>query len=167
MCDFVSWIEHEEQVLFLTTDHLKDKKGRELKERIGSDINGHGAIREYYDIGQGVGTERECTDFSTPDNFPPVIVEAIKQGKMRGFGHPEGLLCALAWAEYEKVRDAARAEYEKVCAPARAEYVKLHDAAWAEYEKVRDAARAEYEKVCAPAFWDLFADKRNRAEAWK
>jgi len=45
-----------------------------------------------------------------------------------------------AWAEYEKVRDAALAKYGKV-----------RDAARAEYEKVCGPARAEYEKVCGPA----------------
>ena len=59
---------------------------------------------------------------------------------------------APAWAEYEKVCDAARAEYEKVRAPAKAEYEKVRAPAWAEYEKVRDAARAEYEKVCDAAW---------------
>ncbi len=51
------------------------------------------------------------------------------------------LRVAPAWAEYEKVREAAWAEYKKV-----------REAALAEYEKVREAARAEYEKVRAPAW---------------
>jgi hypothetical protein len=66
-----------------------------------------------------------------------------------------------AWAEYEKVHDAALAEYEKVSDAAWAEYHKVHDAAWAEYEKVRDAAWAEYHKVSAPA-WAEFVAKLSK-----
>jgi hypothetical protein len=54
---------------------------------------------------------------------------------------------APAWAEYEKVRDAAWAEYEKVRVPAWDEYEKVRVPAWAEYRKVRVPAWAEYEKV--------------------
>ena len=51
---------------------------------------------------------------------------------------------ALAWAEYEKVRDSAWAEYKKACDSARAEYKKACDSALAEYKKACDSARAEF-----------------------
>ena len=56
-----------------------------------------------------------------------------------------------AWAEYNKVCDAAQAEFNKVRDPAWAEYCKVRDSAQAEYSKVRDPARAEYNKVCDAA----------------
>ena len=67
--------------------------------------------------------EKERTDFSSPSNFPAVIVRAIKRGAFAGMGTPQGLLNQPAWAEYEKIRQQA--------------------------------------------FWGLFADIKNRAEAWK
>ena len=164
MCEFVSWIElkkplvtdNDDLVLFLTTDHLKDKKGRKTAKRRGNDINGHGAIREYYDLPPGAGADKECTDFSTPDNFPAQIVDAIKDGKMRGFGLDHGLLTPAALAEYDKVRQSALAEYRKVERPALAEY-----------KKVEQPALAEHIKVQQHTFWGLFKKQENRAEAWR
>jgi len=190
MCQFVSWIEKDGAVLFLTGKQVyHTKRGKELREytKHTDELVGHGAIRWFYNIDGG--TDKECDDFSSPKRFPSVIVEAIKGGEMRGMGTPNGLLtrkayaeylkvCAAAYAEYEKVSEPALAEYEKVsepayteyrkvCAAASAEYDKVRDAAWAEYDKVRDAAWAEYEKVIDAAFWDLFDDPKNRTEAWK
>ena len=70
---------------------------------------------------------------------------------------------APAYAEYERVRDAAYAEYKRVTAPAyaeykrvtapaEAEYKRVRDAAYAEYKRVRDAAYAEYERVRDAAY---------------
>lgn len=70
------------------------------------DYIGHGATRLFYDNFEG-GEERECTDFSTPENFPDEIVTALKKGEFRGLGLSSQLLIKTAWAEYE-------AEYEKV-----------------------------------------------------
>ena len=83
-----------------------------------------------------------------------------------------------AWAEYKKVQGQAYAEYKKVQGQAYAEYNKVQDQALAEYEKVRDQALAEYKKVrgqayaeyrnvTQSAFWSLFANPDNRAEAWR
>ena len=64
---------------------------------------------------------------------------------MRGLGLPRELLSKSAWAEYEKIQQPALAEYRKIQQP----------------------ALAEYNKILQPAFWDLFADVKNRSEAWK
>ena len=163
MCEFVSWIEHKDKVYFLTGDHVfNTPRGEMLRDWIGDkgipldDYVGHGAIRFYYELDDKIGTQRECTDFSSPANFPAVIVDAIKQGKMRGLAAPEQLLTESALAEYEKVEQPAWAEYEKV-----------RQSAWAEYEKVEQSAWAEYLKVKQSAFGDLFADVNNRAEVWR
>ena len=192
MCDFISWIEHQGDIYFLTNQELNTKEGRELKEYLGTafydDIKGHGAIDRYWGL-KDKGIHGECTDFSTPDNFPPVIVEAIKKGLFEGIGAAEGILTPTAWAEYkkaeqavwaeyEKVQQAAMAEYKKVQQPAIAEYEKVQQPAWAEYEKVQQpawaeykrveqAVWAEYEKVQQAAFWALARDKKNRTEVWK
>ena len=173
MCEFVSWIEvvdgEEKMLLYLTAKDLRSSKGRKLKERIGDDINGHGAIREFYDlvskygiVDSKYGIDRECSDFSTPDNFPAEIVTAIKAGEFRGFGAPEELLCGTAWAEYSKVCGTALAECRKVCVPAWAEYSKVCGTALAEYRKVCGTARAEYSKVCDAAWAEY---KKVRAPA--
>ena len=126
MCDFISWIEVGGNIFFLTSDDLHSRKGWELKKHLGSqyteDVKGHGAIKWFFDM-EGKGKHKECTDFSTPSNFPPEIVVAIKAGKFRGIGIAKQLLKTPAWAEYEKVK--------------------------------------------ASAFWNLFADPKNRTKAWE
>ena len=157
MCQFVSWIEKDGAVLFLTGKQVyHTKRGKELRDytKNTGDMVGHGAIRWFYEIDGG--KDIECTDFRSPSNFPAVIIEAIKGGEMRGMGTPNGLLTRKAYAEYLKV-----------CAAAYTEYLKVSAAAWAEYEKVRNAASAEYEKVIDAAFWDLFDDPRNRRKKWR
>ena len=74
-----------------------------------------------------------------------MIVRAIKRGEFRGFGTPPGLLSQPALAEYEKIEQQALAEYEKI----------------------EQQALAEYEKIEQQAYWDLFANPDNRAEAWR
>ena len=151
MCQFVSWIEHKDKVYFLTGEQIfNTPRGQMLRDWIGDkgipsdDYVGHGAIRFYYELDDKIGRQKECTDFSSPVNFPSVIVDAIKQGKMRGLATPIQLLTKSAWAEYLKVRQSA----------------------WAEYLKVEQSAWAEYQKVIQSVFWDLFLDVNNRAEVW-
>ena len=159
MCEFISWIEKNNEILFLDYhDIYETKRGKELREFCVNpdDLVGHGAIRHYYSIVGG--KERECTDFSSPKNFPPKIVAAIKAGKFAGLGVSEQLLNepALAeykkieqsaWAEYKKIKQPAWAEYKKIEQSARAEYKKIKQPAWAEYEKIKQSALAEYEKI--------------------
>ncbi len=98
MCEFVSWIEKKEgdkvKVYFLTGKQIfASPRGEAFRKWSGNqdDYTGHGAIRFYYDF-EG-GENKECTDFSMPDNFPDVIVRAIKRGDMAGFkAMPTGLL---------------------------------------------------------------------------
>jgi hypothetical protein len=155
MCEFISWIEHNNDIYFLTSRELQTKEGRELKKYLDAqyyeDIKGHGAIDKYYGL-KGKGTHKECDDFSTPNNFPGAIVQTIKTGKFEGVGIAKGILTQSAYAEYEKVRQAAEAEYEKVRQAAYAEYEKVRQSAYAEYEKVRQAAEAEYQKVRHAAY---------------
>ena len=156
MSDFLSWIEKpstvkgKPDIYFLTAKQVfHTRKGKLLQKELAGDYIGHSAIRFYYDLPDTIGRhnlfDKESTNFSSPANFPAVIVRAIKRGDFAGMGTPKGLLCQPAWAEYEKIRQQA----------------------YAEYEKIRQQALAEYEKIRQPAFWDLFAINENRAEAWK
>lgn len=115
MCEFISWIEKNNEILFLDYhDIYETKRGKELREFCVNpdDLVGHGAIRHYYSIVGG--KERECTDFSSPKNFPPKIVAAIKAGKFAGLGVSEQLLNEPALAEYQKIQQPAWAEYQKI-----------------------------------------------------
>ena len=149
MCERYSWIEKDGNVLFLTPDQVyNSKRGRELRKHTKDpqDYHGHGAIRFYYNLENG--KEKECEDFSTPDNFPPVLAEAIKSGIMWGFGITNEMLVILTQ-------------------PARAEYEKIEQQALAEYKKIEQPARAEYEKIRQQAFSKIFADPQNRIECWR
>jgi len=111
MCEFISYIEKgrgkNKKTYFLTGEQVFNSvRGTALQEYTKSkdDLTGHGAIRWFYEL-EG-GTERECTDFSKPDNFPTEIVEAIKKGEMRGFPFPRGLLSTPLDADYTAKCDA-------------------------------------------------------------
>jgi len=158
MCEFISWIEHDGKNWFLTKNEINSDKGKELIEFCGrtEDLVGHGAIRKYY--GFKGGFNRECTDFSTPENFPKEIVQALKDGLFEGLGLPLKILTTSAkaeydkiilsaWAEYDKIRQAAWAEYDKIEQPAKAEYDKIVQPAKAEYDKIVQPAKAEYDKI--------------------
>ena len=150
MCEFISWIELDGKNYFLTKKELATKDGRMLKKYLGSqyavDVVGHGAINRYYHL-DGRGIHRECIDFSSPDNFPPEIVKAIKKGLFKGMGVCPQILTQPAMAEYEKIQQQAMAEYRKIEQPAWAEYRKIQQQAMAEYEKIEQPAWAEYRKI--------------------
>ena len=116
MCEFISWYESNGEVLFLTGDDVfNTKRGRELQKYSKEDLCGHGAIVFYYDIRDtGKLIPKECTDFSSPKNFPDEIVAAIKAGKMRGLDISFSLLSDAALEEYKKMEEAAWAEYKKI-----------------------------------------------------
>lgn len=145
MCEFISWIETKDKIYFLTKKQMDSPRGEALKLRFPGEgeLIGHSAIRAYYEI--DTGEEKECTDFSSPDNFHPEIVTAIKRGEFRGMATPKQLLTEQALAEYEKILQPA----------------------WDEYAKIRQPARAEYEKILQQAFWDLFEIPENRTELWR
>jgi hypothetical protein len=175
MCEFVSWIEEDGAVLFLTTNDIYNaKRGKELQKycKNKEDYAGHGAIRFFYNIPE-YGYNKECTDFSSPTNFPPEIAEAIKLGLM-SFDRPYALLCDEARVEYNKTRAKALAKYEKT----RNEAEKTYNEAWTKYEKTRTEALPQYEKTydevwtkyvktCNTKFWALFSVKENRAKPWQ
>jgi len=179
MCEFVSWIEKDDDIIFLTGDDVfRSKRGKALQKYCQSydDLPGHGAIRWYYNFTGG--HNRECTDFTTPDNFPPEIVKAIKSGEMRGLGVSHQLLTHLAWAEFDKITHLARGKFDKIKRAALAEFDKIRRAAWGyfdkikraalpEYNKIERAAWAEFDKIRQPVFWDMFKNKKNRAVNWR
>ena len=193
MCQQFSWIIKDKKVVFLTAkDVFHSKRGRELRKHTTytEDWHGHGAIRWFYSfVG---GKDYECTDFSTPDNFPASMVKAIKLGHMWEFGITQDMHVMLkqpalaeytkikqqAWAEYEKIERQAWAEYEKIKQPAWAEYTKIKQQAWAEctkikqpawveYTKIEQQALAEYTKIEQAAWAEAWSDTKNRIASWR
>ncbi len=167
MCDFVSWIEKDGKVYFLTANQIfNTAKGKALQQYCGSsdDYVGHGAIREYYGLSSYFEGNRECTDFSTPANFPPEIAKAIKDGKFRGLGAPAQLITqdALVGITLNSQYTKAQAEWDKSW--------DERDRDWAKWNKARDErdkAWVKWDKVHNQTFWDLFADVNNRNPAWR
>jgi len=181
MCEFVSWVEHEDKLYYLTANLLNTKEGRDLKKFLGTayaeDIKGHGAIEHYFGI---KGKHCECTDFSSPNNFPAEIVKAMKSGAFRGIGIPDEsqVLTKKAYADYLSKRDALYADYQSKRAPLDADYLSKRapldadylskrDALYADYQSKRDPIYADYQSKRADLFWDMFMDKKNRVKAWK
>ena len=181
MCEFISWIEKRDKVFFLTGKQVFHTRiGKEvIQKQCGlDDYTGHGAIRLFYGLEQDEGMDKECTDFSTPDNFPAAIVRAIKKGDMRGLGTAVQLLSELAWVEHERIEQSAWVEYKKIVQPALAKCERIEHStlvehkrivllAWVEYERTWRPALVEYKKTVQQVFWDLFAILENRNYAWK
>ena len=149
MCEFISWKEYKDEILFLTDDDLDTEKGKELVAYLGcaywDDIPGHGAINYYFNLTPDNGLEKEITDFTDISQFPPQIVEAIKACKFKRIGLSLSLLTKPALADYEKIEQAA----------------------WVDYMKINQAAWADYEKINQAAFWKLFSNPKNRIECWR
>jgi hypothetical protein len=172
MCDFISWIEKDGKIYYLDKHCLLTKEGKELRKYLGdhfeNDIKGHGAIDRYWGL-KGKGVHKECTDFSTPENFPKVIVDALLNGDLIGIGIPYTfqVLNKSAYDKYKKVRNSEYDEYLKVEDLAYDEYLKVRDLAYDKYEKVRDSIYDKYEKVEKNTFWEIFLKKEKRSRNWK
>jgi hypothetical protein len=194
MCHFVSWIEKDKDIYFLTANDLNTPEGRKLKKYLGDqyweDIMGHGAIRQYYGLSEGIN--KECTDFSNPKHLPDEIVKAIKCGAFRGIAIPDEpgqFLLSKPLADYEAKRDALDADYEAKRDPLYADFRAKRDPLYADYEAKRDALDADYEEKRAQLyadykaqrdaldsdyeakrhdlFWDIFSKQQNRKKIWR
>lgn len=82
MCEFVSWIEKDGQVLFLTSKDVNSSYGRkELEGCLDNDFIGHGAIRRFYSF-QG-GVDKENRNFWNGE-LPPEVKAAWNSGELDG-----------------------------------------------------------------------------------
>jgi len=150
MCNgFGAIVDKDLNLYFIEPDSDGDVSHSGILERLGWADNPNQHLRRFVRV--------ECRDWTIAsfrfdeNSTLPGWVENNRQEIQDKVGKTVAL-CAPAWAEYDKVRDAAWAEFEKVCAPAWAEYDKVRAPAWAEFEKVCSPAWAEYEQVCAPAY---------------
>ena len=158
MCEFISWIEKNGEIFYLTSEDLQGKSFLKFKKENSNwkkDIAGHGTIELFYPESKN-GKHKECTNFSNPSNFPEIIVKTIKAGKFRGIGICLDVLNKSALDKYEKIEQSAWKEYEKIEQPARKEY-----------EKIEQSARKEYEKIKQEMFWKIIKNPKNRKKIWK
>src|SRR3990167_608842 len=115
MCEFLSLVRVVKKDYFLTKAQMDSPQGQQvLKLRFPGEgeLLGHSAIRAYYEIDGGA--ELELTDFSSPDNFPDIIVRVIKRGDFRGVAQPQALLSPSAWKQYQAAKDTAEKQYQAV-----------------------------------------------------
>lgn len=93
---FLSWVEFDGRVYFLTLNDLNTNEGRELRRTLGDrffdDIGQHGSIMAFYHLPVHC---RHCVenDFSSPDRFPLEIIAAMTRGGFAGLGMPALLEC--------------------------------------------------------------------------
>ena len=189
MCEFMSWISYENKIYFLQNADLETKEGKKLlMPEILADLCGHEAIRTFYPELKNKGTNEESTNFSTPDSFPPEIVDALKKGKLSRFGTDLVLLNndgretygrverqakeayerveRQAKEAYERVERQAKEAYKKVKQPAWEAYEKIEQPAWKAYKKIQQPAEEAYKKVKRQALWRIFKNKKYRNEKW-
>ncbi len=87
MCEFISWIEKEGEVLFLTAKDIDSEHGKKtLESSLNNDFLGHGAIRRFYGPdGKSLsgGTNRENRAF-WDGNLPQKIKDAWNNGELDG-----------------------------------------------------------------------------------
>jgi len=166
------------KLAYLTAEASASKRGR-VVEKIcvyASDMVGHGAIRIFFDLGNQVGVNCECTDFSSPQNFPVELANAVKAGKFRGMGCPKGLLSEMAWERYLDIKYQKVKYFDAIVASAEKEHCEIVasernyiNKICSAYTKVKDIKDAEYiyNITIRNVFWNLFKDIENRSRAWK
>ncbi len=199
MCFAISWCELPNgEIKFVTGKQLfHTGKGKALIKKYPSsnDWLGHAIILEYHRLErlEGGCKERECTDFSTPANFPLAISAALKAGEYQGIITNDMLVmltpAALkiyaarekAYVDWEKAyvdREKAYAAWEKAAAAREKAYAAWKKAYvdWEKTDVAREKTDVAWEKAYAAwkkadvdfgVFWKLFADSANRIEAWR
>ena len=194
MCEFISWTEYKGELYYLTNYELNMRPGIEFKKKLHNnfygDIVGHGAIKEYFGLHHLRCTDFECTDFSTPDNFPKEIIEDFKDGKFSDIGMPKptSILKQTAMKTYNKIQKPnyyeyyeeelqTRKKYNKISIElqAKREYDDVEQGRYSEielqtkkeYANIKNSTFRKHYKIMLEIFWTLFADPKNRIEAWK
>ena len=172
-CGFVSWYKDMTGRVHFTTDADLPRLAKLKVE--GEDIWGHGAIYALHGWAKDNAPARlqghECTNFSSPSNFPPEIVEAIKAGHMTYGAAQPAMLSAAGGALYAK-RQQANAKYKQAYdkrQQANAEYKQAYDkwqqadAGWQQTNDRWWQADAEWQQ--ANDKWQQAHDKWKQADA--
>jgi hypothetical protein len=172
MCEFVSWKNYDGTLWFLTDDIIAPRleEFKLYNPEWREDLPGHWAIEWFFYLPEHCGRNKECTDFSSPSNFPPEIVREIKQGKMTYGKFSVGLLLPTLDADYEAKRVALdaddRAKWDALDADYEAKRVALDAELWAKRVALDAELWAKWDALDAE-MWALFSKPENRAEAWR
>jgi len=165
MCEFISWIKLDNEIVYLNDDCLKDKKGRELRRHLGKaykeDVKGHGAIRWYYDIEDNVGVNQEC-ESANIKNYPKQIIEDIKNCKFKEIGFNLGFLTELALKKYQDIKQPAYEKYLDIEQPAWKKYEDIQQPALKKYQDIKQSALKKYQDIEQPA-WKKYEDIKQSA----
>ena len=179
MCEFVSWKEYEGKNYFLTNANLDTKEGKALlKDEYRADIEGHGAIEHYYPELKGKGVKKECSNFSTPANFPKEIVKALKLGKLTRIGITLDILNKTGLKKYNETIVSARQKCDETIATALKKYNEIEAPARKKYDEIEAPAREKCDETTAPArqkrnetivsaFSAIVKYKKYRRTKWK
>jgi hypothetical protein len=177
--------------------HTKRGRELQKYCQISQDLVGHGAIERYYGIKgkhcectdfsdpknfpneivadikagkmRGVGMPTQMLTDAARDEYEKVCNEERPQyDKVYNAARAKyNKICNKVWAKCKKICDKAQAQYDEVCDEARAKYNDVCDEARDKYDEVCSMARAQCKKICNEACWDLFANPKNRIEAWR
>ena len=176
MCLFISWIEMSNgDIKFLTGKQVFDTlRGKKLQREIDKpDLIGHQAIRHYYRIPKGMGINGECSNFSTPTNFPIEIAQAIREGDILRLSdhsiyiYAKQLLTVVAnkmWGEAIAPAYKAREESKVLVDKAYKGAMTLAYKAREESKVLVDKA---WEEAMIAAFKIIFAIPENRNPVWR
>jgi hypothetical protein len=168
MCNFVSWIEYEGEVYYLTDSDLRTRKGRELIKycQNDDDLKGHGAIERYFEL-EGKGVHKECEDFSSPDHFPKEIVRDIKRGKFSMIGVCPDILNEEAWKKFKEIERSEWKNYKEVQKSAWKNYKEVQKSELKKYKEIKQFAWKKYKEIVQTAFWEIAILPENRREEWR
>ena len=149
MCGFLSWYRRADgQVDFLTNADLPRAEALGI---IPEDFLGHGAlaaVRGWAVDNQPVGQGKECTDFSSPTNFPPEIVRALKTGQMTYAPVPLELLCPGQRKAYLARAAAIKADWVSKGKRLDTRHKRKHALVAAVYWDQRDALSVMFRAKC-------------------
>ncbi|MGV8151859.1 MAG: hypothetical protein ACP5OG_02165 [Candidatus Nanoarchaeia archaeon] len=85
MCEFISWVQKEQKVYFLTSDEVNSQKGMQIfyPGCRHNDLIGHGAIKEFFkeELGGKISSDMENQDFWY-GYLPKEVKEAWNSGKL-------------------------------------------------------------------------------------
>jgi len=197
VCDFVSWLEDEKgNIYFATSNLLQTKEAKQLVKEMydnnfyHEDIKGHGFLKAYWPELKNP-KQCECTDLSSPKNFPAEIIKQIKLGNMRFClpKEPGQLLLKKASADYQAKCNPLDADYQAKCNPLDADYQAERDALYADWQAKCNPLYANWQAKCEPLyadyqakckplyadwqakcvelFWIIFDNPKNRKKEWR
>ena len=184
MCKFISWVDVDGTLFYITDDDVNTSNYQELLRKCGNndDSLGHGFLREYFQLG-GKGIDKEVNNLTYIHLLPKQIISDIKKCKFEYITSIPDLLNGSAREEYDKKIRSAREEYDKIERSAWKEYIKIEElaikeSAKEEYDKItrsaiekfikiERSAWEEYNKIERSAFWNLFRNPDNRIDNWK